>query len=119
MTPPLFKGTGPNFPDQDLFSLDDEQVKAVVLKLGYAALLSPTKETFLMATDDRHPTHRFIFVRYANFPNPSDNGFMMMGYRRSRHSFEQVKQYAHDLLEKNGVAPDSVKLWPVNAGGPQ
>lgn len=104
--PPFFRGTGPVFPDQELVSWDDEQVKAILLKMDIHALFTPpisTKQNLVTVTDDRHPTHRFVFARWMGQKKERDNGYMMMGYRRSHYSEADFIKAAKEFVETISV----------------
>lgn len=100
---PFFTGTSTAFPNQDLVSLDDEQIKEILLRLDIHALFSPPPagEYFMAVTDDRHPTHRLLFGKWSGHLEASKNGFVMIGWRRSRHSFSDVKRLVKEFLEAN------------------
>lgn len=115
--PPFFRGTGPVFPNQDLVSMDDEQIKAILLNLDIHTLFEELKMSvpyFRAATDDRHPTHRFLIVRWTGNKRDRDNGYMLYGWRRSHHSFHDVERYMREFVDQAAINP--VAKW---VGGPK
>lgn len=92
VTEPFFCGTGPTFPSYDLISMDDEQVKGVMLKFGHTDLFTDTTMPPHPSGDasirahfaSDHPTHFLIFVRWENARKSRDNGYAMYGYWKGK-----------------------------------
>lgn len=115
LPPPFFNGGGPEFPDQELRSLDDDQVKTIMTRLGITEFFQNTPEltpTPVGAADVRgyihktHPTHWFFFIRWEHAPIEIDNGFALHGWRKSRYTREQFRDEVM-LLMGHMYRPDS------------
>lgn len=122
---PFFKGTGPNFPDHDLESLDDEQVKGVMLQVGATELLtdspphwgpSPKGEADIRGlVFKKHPTHYFLFIRWEHSTNPGDNGFALWGLARSKHSNADFVRFVQKWFEdqRGPRTPPEIKYYDL------
>lgn len=113
--PPFFTGTSLTFPDQELASMDDEQVKTIMTLLGVTEFFTDAPKDAnlpLGAADVRgylhksHPTHWLFFIRWENAPIPADNGFALHGFRKSKYSREQYRDEVL-LLMRFMNRPDS------------
>lgn len=95
---PFFTGTSPDFPAHNLISMDDEQSKEIMLKLGITELFAdspeplpgmvppPGRADVRVYVFKEHPTHYFLCVRWESAPNPADNGYAVYGYLKTKHT---------------------------------
>lgn len=85
-----FSGTGPDFPPFCIFSLDDAQIKSILVKLGLPEGFEPLPDLgrlrIRVVVYGRHPTHWFLFALFAHAPNPVDNGYTLEGFPKSRYN---------------------------------
>lgn len=96
---PYFTGTGPDFPDHELSSMDDAQCKAIMLRFGVTEFLDcdrPASGELPNGCADitgylykDHPTHWFLFIRFDHSANPDDNGFALEGYPKNKFSNDE------------------------------
>lgn len=115
--PPFFRGTEAKFPDYDIVSLDDEQVKSIMLHLGLTHLFNDRSESnvvYSMVYKD-HPTHWLLFTRFENFPQSSDNGFTLNGWLKSKYDLKAMAGLVVDFTRPEG-GPLGPALGPVKMG---
>lgn len=121
--PPFFEGTGPDFPAYDIFAIDDEQVKAIMLRYSIADLLVDLpKRTGPLATLHQqrgeaerraflykdHPTHWLMFIRFENALKASDNGFAMQGMLKSKHTEQDFAHMVAEWFDSTGSGAATV-----------
>lgn len=112
VTAPFFNGTGPDFPDYELISIDDEQVKGVLLLLGVTHLFADTQPTAGKTLGDArgyivgtHPTHWFFLERYEHWKKSSDNGYTLRGWPKSRFTKGQFGKIIEDYCAEACIGP--------------
>lgn len=115
---PFFEGTGPTFPDYELLSIDDEQVKGIILGLGLTQLLAdlpmPKPDTGLGEAigfaAGNHPTHWFFIERYQHWPSPKDNGFTLRGWPKSKFTSKQVGEILDKYCAEVCIGPVTFRV---------
>lgn len=117
--PPFFTGSGPVFPDHDLISMDDEQIKGIMLTIGATHLLADLPKpapgailgSALGHVIGNHPTHWFFLERYQWWPNPSDNGFTLQGYPKSKYSHQQLMAKIENYMHHTCIGGIDAVTW--------
>ncbi|ACB75873.1 hypothetical protein [Opitutus terrae] len=110
------------FPDEELISFDDTEVKKVLVELGVIHNFSlppdPRSTVFTYGVDD-HPTHWLLFACFRGFKQKSDNGYMMFGWRKKKFTRKQAEGYAQEFVRKHGVSVEKRLLFPQDGKPPQ
>lgn len=115
-----FEGSGPDFPDCEIYSLDDEQVKAIALRFGIEEFFQKPDLAPNGPTSDKpaqinpyiynlHPTHVFLFIRWSHAPNPADNGFGFYAWPRSQFTRPQISDRILAELERMNFAVETIR----------
>ena len=102
--PPFFSGDGPDFPDHSIVSIDDEQCRAILVRLGLSNRWSknvdfdgPEVQAMIYSS---HPTHHLCFVRWYK---TGDDGYVMCGFPKSKFSQTEAAENICLFCEKVGA----------------
>lgn len=85
--------------------LDDVTAWSVIESLGFIEhFLRQEREgtlakniTALIA--EHHPTHWVVCMRFANYPDKTDNGFMIEAYRKPEFDLQQLRFNLRSFIE--------------------
>ena len=107
-------------PDGFFRFLDNAVVERILLQLGVRERFEFPADieinTFFYSMDD-HPTHWLLAARFRDFPDPADNGFMLIGWPKSVFSAKEAKKAAAEFASNDGrFKPERTFIYEERKG---
>lgn len=95
-----------DFPRGDFHITDNASVERFLLQIGVRERFEfppdAVSNSFFYTLDD-HPTHWLVAARFRDYPDPDDNGFMLVGWDKEDYSAKEATKLALDLVRAHGI----------------
>jgi hypothetical protein len=95
--------------------MENHAVERILLQLGVRERFEfppNVKSNVFFGTIDDHPSHWLLAARFRDYPDPKDNGFMLVGWPKKRFSAAQAKELAIEAVRTSArFEPEKIFIY--------